>query len=50
MSLANECAKQTQKIITEIRAQLPTLPEPQRSFTEQRLAEMERITSEMAKK
>ena len=38
MGLANGCATQIQKIITEIRAQLPALPEPQRSLAEQRLA------------
>jgi hypothetical protein len=50
MSLATEYAERIQTIIAEIRAQLISLPEPQRAQAEQRLQEMERITSEMAKK
>ena len=50
MSLADEYAKRIQTIINEIRAQLPSLPEPQRAQAEQRLQEMERIASEMTKK
>lgn len=50
MSLADEYAKRIREIIEEIRAQLPTLPEPHRTQAEQRIQEMERITSEMAKK
>lgn len=50
MSLATEYAERIQAIINEIRAQLPSLPEPQRAQAEQRLQDMEHITSEMAKK
>ena len=50
MDIVTEYMNRIQKIIEEIRAQLPSLPEPQRSLVERRLAEMERITSEMAKK
>lgn len=50
MSLADEYAERIQTIINEIRTQLPFLPEPQRTLAEQRLSEMERITSELAKK
>ena len=50
MSLATEYAKQIREIIEEIRAQLPSQPAPQRALAEQRLSEMERIASEMAKK
>ena len=50
MSLTTEYAERIREIIKEIRAQLPTLPEPQRAQVEQRLREMERITSEMTKK
>lgn len=50
MDIVTEYMDRIQKIIEEIRAQLPALPEPQRSLAERRLAEMERIASEMAKK
>ena len=50
MSLATEYAKRIREIVEEIRAQLPSLPEPQRTQAEQRLQEMEHIASEMAKK
>lgn len=50
MDIVTEYIDRIQKIIKEIRAQLPTLPEPQRSLAEWRLAEMEHIASEMAKK
>lgn len=50
MDIVTEYMGRIQKIIEEIRAQLPSLPEPQRSLAEQRLSEMERITSEIAKK
>lgn len=50
MDIVTEYMDRIQKIIEEIRAQLPTLPEPQRAQVEQRLREMERITSEMTKK
>ena len=50
MDIVTEYMDRIQKIIEEIRAQLPSLPEPQRSLAEQRLSEMERIASEMTKK
>ena len=50
MSLATEYAKRIREIVEEIRAQLPSLPEPQRTRAERRLQEMERIASEMVKK
>ena len=50
MELATEYAERIQTIINEIRAQLPSLPEPQRTQAEQHLSEMERITSDLAKK
>lgn len=50
MNLATECAERIQAIINAIRTQLPFLPEPQRTQAEQRLSEMERITSDLAKK
>lgn len=50
MDIVAEYMDRIQQIIEEIRAQLPSLPEPQRTIAEQRLAEMEHITSEMAKK
>lgn len=50
MSLTTEYAERIREIIKEIRAQLPSLPEPQRTIAEQRLSEMEHIASEMAKK
>lgn len=50
MDIVTEYMDRIQKIIGEIRAQLPSLPEPQRTQAAQRLQEMERIASEMAKK
>lgn len=50
MDIVIEYMGRVQEIVEEIRAQLPSLPEPQRSLAEQRLSEMERITSEIAKK
>ena len=50
MSLVTEYAKRIREIVEEIRAQFPSLPEPQRTQAAQRLQEMERIASEMAKK
>ena len=50
MDIVTEYMDRIQKIIEEIRAQLPTLPEPRRTIAEQRLSEMERIASDLAKK
>ena len=50
MDIVTEYMGRIQKIIEEIRAQFPSLPEPQRTRAEQRLQEMEHIASEMAKK
>lgn len=50
MDIVTEYMNRIKKIVEEIRAQLLSLPEPQRTQTEQRLQEMERIASEMAKK
>ena len=50
MDLMTEYMNRIRDIIAEIRAQLPSLPEPQRSLVEQRLVQMERIASEFAKK
>lgn len=49
MDIVTEYTDRIQKIIEEIRAQLPSLPEPQRTQAERRLQEMERIASEIAK-
>ena len=50
MDIVSEYMDRIQKIIEEIRAQLPSLPEPQRTQAEQRLQEMERIASDLTKK
>ena len=49
MDLVTAYMNRVREIINEIRAQLPALPEPQRSIAERHLAELARIAEQHMK-